>query len=98
MTELYVFGGWRHARASGFGEDGRFRGQGSAGDAPRMMAWWPERGDERLRGVELSRVIVTDGFRRWLHGAAAAEHRRAMEALNTMRVMLRLPPSVWIEL
>lgn len=89
--ELYIFYNSEHARVAGF-RDGRHVHY-------RWMRCWCLRDHEvdRLRGMFLCRVAVTDHARREAYGKPV-EERKLDEALHLARTMLRAEPMIWMEL
>lgn len=82
MVELIVFANSEAARGAGFTSTGRHPLDED------IVAWWPGRGSERLRGVSISRVIVTE---------AGYRFSRA-EDLERIRFQLRRTDGAWVQL
>lgn len=92
--ELIIFGSWREMRAVGeFDESGVHRRW------PFLRAYCLDWGSpDRLRGVSLSRVLVTGGARRWIYENDRSGFGAWRQVEEMARVMLRLQPMMWIEL
>lgn len=77
-----------------------FDGRGLHREYPQtMMAWWPSRGADALRGCRFHRVTITDGVRRYLLGKQDRRLDREFDqAVAYARYALTLAPQIWIEL
>lgn len=85
MTEIIVFRSFDAARRAGADKP---RAPGST-----VMAWWPELGGDRLRGLELSRVTLASGV-----SHAAGNDPKLREALDDLTTRLRIEPKLWLDL
>lgn len=68
--------------------------------ASHIRAWWPDREPDELRGLELSRVAVTEAvkFAAFRHAAHPHYVRNFREGVVIARARLRVAPALWLEL
>lgn len=94
MLEMIVFADERAAFAAGFKGGKRDRHP----QDQNILAWWPRQGTERLIGLRLGRVSVTDHAGRTFYGRGDSEARDFREGLHYLRRALIDAPMIWMEL
>lgn len=90
--ELLIVGTGQDAQRAGFPQGHRHHPRHTG-----LLVWSLDWDPDFIRGRELARVTVADSARRMAFGRPYLE-RQLHQAISTAKMMLRIPPMLWIEL